>query len=245
MPGTEVSIAAADGSAAAWLFKPAGRGPWPGALMFIDALGVRPAMVEMAERLAQTGYVVLLPNLFYRSGPPQVFAMTDFADEAKRGKLMAVLGAAPIPAVRRDTEAYLSFLAGQKAVSGKIGTFGYCFGGTRAVAAAGAYPGRVNAVAAFHAAQLATDASDSPHLLADQMKGARVYVGYAGIDQSVSPEEEGRLAAALRKAEVDHTIENYPGVRHGFTVSDTPVYDRTSAERAWDRLQRLFQETLH
>jgi carboxymethylenebutenolidase len=213
--------------------------------MFIDALGVRPAMIEMAERLANSGYVVMLPNLLYRSGPPQVFSMGDFADEARRGKLMAVLGAAPLAAVRRDSDAYLSFLAGQPGVSGKIGCFGYCFGGTRAVTAFGAYPGRVNAAAAFHASQLATDAPDSPHLLAEHMKQGRLYVGNAGIDQSVSPEDEGRLAAALRKAEVDHIIENYPGVRHGFTVSDTPVYDRASAERAWDRLLRLFQETLH
>ena len=82
MPGTEVSIAAAEGTAPAWLFKPPGKGPWPAALMFMDALGIRPAMMEMAERLSAGGYVVLLPNLFYRSGPPQAFAMGDFADDA-------------------------------------------------------------------------------------------------------------------------------------------------------------------
>jgi carboxymethylenebutenolidase len=245
MPGTEVSIAAADGNAAAWLFKPAGKGPWPGAVMFIDALGVRPAMMEMAERLAGAGYVVLLPNLFYRSGPIEVFSMGDFANEERRGKLFACIGAASLAAVRRDSESYLKFLADRPEVAGPIGCFGYCFGGTRAVTALGAYPDRVTAAAAFHSAQLATDAPDSPHLLAEQMKGRRVYVGIAGIDQLVSPEEEGRLATALRKAEVDHIIENYPGVRHGFTVSDTPVYDRPAAERAWDRLLRLFQETLH
>ncbi len=78
MAGTEVSVAAADGKAAAWLFKPAGKGPWPGALMFIDALGVRPAMMDIAERLASNGYVALLPNLFYRSGPIEGYSMGDF-----------------------------------------------------------------------------------------------------------------------------------------------------------------------
>jgi carboxymethylenebutenolidase len=245
MPGTEVSIAAADGTAAAWLFKPAGKGPWPGTVMFIDALGVRPAMMDMAERLAGDGYVVLMPNLFYRSGPIEVFSMSDFANEERRGKLFACLGAASFEAVRHDSQSYLTFLGGRPEVSGAIGCFGYCFGGSRAVTALGAYPDRVKAAAAFHASQLATDAPDSPHLLAPNMNHGRLYVGIAGIDQSVSPEEEGRLASALRAAEVDHTIENYPGVRHGFTVSDTPVYDRPAAERAWDRLLRLFKETLH
>jgi carboxymethylenebutenolidase len=245
MPGTEVSIAAADGNAAAWLFKPAGKGPWPGALMFIDALGVRPAMTEMAERLAGDGYVVLMPNLFYRSGPIEVFAMSDFTNEERRAKLFASLGAASFTAVRRDSEAYLKFLTARPEVSGPVGAYGYCFGGSRAITALAAYPDKVKAAAAFHSSQLATDAPDSPHLLADRMKDGRVYVGIAGLDQSVSPEEEGRLAAAFRKAEVDHIIENYPGVRHGFTVADTPVYDRPAAERAWDRLLRLFKETLH
>jgi carboxymethylenebutenolidase len=245
MPVSEVSIAAAEGAAAAWLFKPAGKGPWPAALMFIDALGVRPAMLAMAERLSGEGYVVLLPNLFYRSGPPQAFAMGDFADETRRAKLMAVIGKASIPEVRKDTHAYLEFLAGRPEVKGAIATFGYCFGGSRAMTAFGAYPERVTAAATFHASNLATDAPDSPHLLADKMKRGRVYIGIAGLDQSVPPEEEGRLASALRAAEVDHTIENYPGVRHGFTVADTPVYDRPAAERAWSRLLRLFQETLH
>src|SRR5262249_1835914 len=101
------------------------------------------------------------------------------------------------------------------------------------------------AAAAFHSSQLATDAPDSPHLLAGSMKHGRLYVGIAGLDKSVSPEEEGRLASALRAGEVDHAIENYPGVHHGFTVSDTPVYDKPSAEPAWSRLLTLFQETLH
>src|SRR3954469_16358621 len=110
MPVSEVSIPAADGTAAAWLFTPQGKGRWPSALMFMDALGIRPAMMAMAERLAGEGYAVLLPNLFYRSAPPQAFAMGDFADEARRAKLMAVIGQASIPAVRKDTEAYLAFL---------------------------------------------------------------------------------------------------------------------------------------
>ena len=245
MPGTEVSIAAAEGTAPAWLFKPAGKGPWPAALMFMDALGIRPAMMEMAERLSAEGYVVLLPNLFYRSGPPQAFAMGDFADEGRRAKLMGIIGKASIPAVREDTRAYLEFLGKRPEVKGAIGCVGYCYGGSRAMTALGAYPERVTAAATFHASNLANDAPDSPHLLADKMKRGRVYVGIAGIDQSVTPEEEGRLASALRAAEVDHAIENYPGVRHGFTVSDAPVYDRPAAERAWRRLLGLFQETLH
>jgi carboxymethylenebutenolidase len=157
---------------------------------------------------------------------------------------MKVLGAASFASVRADTAAYLDYLQGQSFIAGKIGCFGYCFGGSRALVALGAYPDRVGAGAAFHSTGLATDAADSPHLLAPEMAGGRVYVGIAGLDQNFGPEEEGRLAAALRKAEVDHAIEYYPRVRHGFTVPDTPAYDRPASERHWRRLTRFLGEAL-
>ncbi len=125
----------------------------------------------------------------------------------------------------------------------RIGTVGYCMGGARALNAAAAYPDRIRAAASFHGGNLASDADDSPHRNAAAIK-ARVYVGVAGVDRSFPPEQSARLAQALREAEVDHAIENYVGMAHGWAVPDHSVFDAVGADRHWKRLLTLFEETL-
>jgi carboxymethylenebutenolidase len=116
-------------------------------------------------------------------------------------------------------------------------------GGGRAIHAAAAYPERIIAAASFHGGNLASEAPDSPHLAAPRLK-ARIHVGVAGVDGSFPPEQSARLAEALRRAEVDHVIENYVGMSHGWTVPDHGVYDAKGAERHWKRLSTFFAETL-
>ena len=103
--------------------------------------------------------------------------------------------------------------------------------------------GRIAAAASFHGGNLASDAPDSPANGATSIK-AKVYVGCAGVDNSFPPEQSARLAGALRSAEVDHILENYVGMRHGWCVPDHGVYDETGAERHWKRLTGFFSETL-
>ena len=116
-------------------------------------------------------------------------------------------------------------------------------GGARALNAAASYPERIVAAASFHSGNLAGDAPDSPAANAGKIK-ARVYIGVAGVDRSFPPEQSARLAQALREAEVDHVIENYVGMEHGWAVPDHRVYDERGAERHWTRLLTFFDETL-
>ena len=116
-------------------------------------------------------------------------------------------------------------------------------GGARAITAAAAFPDRIAAAASFHGGSLASDAADSPHLQVSRIKG-RVYVGSAGVDNSFPPEQSSRLAEALRRAEIDHIIENYVGMSHGWAVPDHKVFDERGAARHWKRLLTLFEETL-
>jgi carboxymethylenebutenolidase len=117
-------------------------------------------------------------------------------------------------------------------------------GGGRAINAAAAHPDRIAAAASFHGGNLASDAADSPRANAASIK-ARVYVGTAGVDRSFPPEQSARLAEAFRTAEIDHVIENYIGMQHGWCVPDHGVYDEAGAERHWRRLTTFFAETLH
>jgi carboxymethylenebutenolidase len=186
---------------------------------------------------------VLVPDLFYRSGAYGPFdAKTAFSEEATRAQLMGLMRANSQPLTAEDGEAFIEALTSEGA-TGALGAVGYCMGGGRAITAAARYPERIKAAASFHGGNLASDAEDSPHTLADRIK-ARVYVGVAGVDDSFPPEQSARLAEAFRTGGVDHIVENYVGMAHGWTVPDHSIYDKDGSERHFKRLLTLFEETL-
>ncbi|MEO7731129.1 MAG: dienelactone hydrolase family protein [Kofleriaceae bacterium] len=237
-----IDIATQDGVCAAYVFRPAGPGPWPAVLFYMDGLGIRPALFDMAGRLSDRGYYVLLPDLYYRSGPyAPMDAKQVFSDPAQRQLLsqnyLAKLGQAN---AMRDTSALLAYLAAQPDVApGKLAAIGYCMGGGLAIAAAANFPDRISAVAAYHPGNLATDAPDSPHLLAPRLE-AKLYIGRASEDPSFPDAMKDRLEAALGAAGVAYTLETYPA-RHGWVPTDTPVHDAAAAERHWETLFALLE----
>jgi carboxymethylenebutenolidase len=242
---SKVEIKTKDGACPSYVSRPPGSGPWPAVLVFMDGIGIRPAMLEIGERLATSGYFVLLPDLFYRSGPYEPMnPHTVFSDPEQRKVLMEKFFARATPAnIMSDTGAFLDYLAAQPDVApGGIGTTGYCMGGLMSLTAAGTFPDKIVAAASYHGGRLATDAPDSPHLLAPKIK-ARVYVAGAIEDQSFPDDMKARLEEALTRAGVDHKIETYPA-KHGWVLRDTPVYDAAAAERHWQTVVALFSATL-
>jgi len=240
----QLKIQTRDGSCPGHVYRPSGSGPWPAVLVFMDGLGIRPAMLEIGEQLASHGYFVLLPDLFYRSGPYEPMNATMFVDPEKRKILMEKFFGPASPAnVMSDTRAFLDFLAAQPdVIPGGIGTTGYCMGGMMSLTAAGTYPDRIVATASYHGGRLATDAPDSPHLLAPKI-ASRVYIAGAIEDASFPDEMKARLEEALTKAGVDHQIETYPA-KHGWVLRDMPVHDAAATERHWKTLLALFEATL-
>jgi carboxymethylenebutenolidase len=197
-------------------------------------------MLEVGERIAAHGYLVLLPDLFYRSGPyAPMNPHTVFSNPDERKVLMEKFFAHATQAnIMSDTRAFLDYLASSADVKpGGVGVTGYCMGGLMAFTATGTYPDRIAVAATYHAGRLATDAPDSPHLLAPKMK-ARVFVAGASEDPSFPDEMKARVEEALTKGGVDHTIETFPA-KHGWVFRDTPVYDAAASER---HFQSLFAE---
>lgn len=238
----EIQISTRDGACRSFVFRPSGRGPgpWPGVLMYMDGIGIRPAVLEVGERLAAAGYVVLLPDLFYRSGPyPPMNAKTVFVDPEQRKTLMEkFIGPASQANVMADTAAFLDYLSAQPDVRrGGVGVVGYCLGGLMALTAAGTYPERIVAAASYHGSRLASDLPTSPHLLAPRMK-ARVYVAGAIEDGAFPDEMKARLEQALTDAGVAHTVETYRA-KHGWVFRDTLSHDPAAAERHWTSLLEL------
>jgi carboxymethylenebutenolidase len=247
MSSTTHTIQTRDGQPRAWLFQPdASPGPWPAVLVYHDGRGIRPAVFEIAERIARGGYVVLLPDLFYRAGAYDAPDGATFAKDPDFRKRWQdkYISTASKANVRSDTEAFLEFLAGRPEVSSlSIGTTGYCMGGGLSLSAAGSFPDRVIAAASYHGGNLATDAPDSPHLLAPKIK-ARLYVAGAVEDASFTDEQKQRLEGALSQANVKHTVETYAGAKHGWVTSDSAVYDAEASERHYQTLLALFDATL-
>ena len=206
----------------------------------MDGLGIRQTLIDMAQRLANAGYLVLLPDVFYRFGPYEPLV----PKEVLQGDLRALIG--PMIATTgnhkaaQDTGAFIDWLDARTDVAGpKIGVVGFCMGGGMALTVAGTYPDRIAAAASFHGGLLATDQPGSPHLLAGQIKG-EIYVAGADNDQSYPLDMAQRLEQALAEAGVRHHLEIYPAAAHGWMKPDFPVYDEAAAERGWQEMLALF-----
>jgi carboxymethylenebutenolidase len=249
---TDVTIPMADGDARAFAFTPdptskeGGEGPWPAAVLVMDAPAIRPAMFEMGERLAQAGYFVVLPDMFWRAGPyPPLDIVKARAGDPEMGALFAKLRASTDVAKQMtDVEGCLDWIAGQpQARPGKVGITGYCMGGGIALRAAGTFPERIAAAASFHGGNQATDAEDSPHLLAPKMK-AKILVAGADEDRGFDEAQCARLDKALKGAGLDAEVSIWKGARHGWVPTDMPVYNKDAAERHWRELVALFDGVL-
>jgi carboxymethylenebutenolidase len=243
MRKTMVDVPTEDGVADTYLVVPDGAGPHPGVLIFMDAFGLRPRLKEMADRIAERGYAVLVPNILYRGGRAPLVDMTALRDPEKRGKafeaLMPLIQGLTTDLLTRDTRTYLDFFAGQDGVDpGPVVVVGYCMGGTNALKAIEAYPDRIKAMASFHGGRLATDQPDSPHLGVGSITG-EAYFGHADNDGSMTKEQIETLEAALDQAGVTYTSEVYEGAPHGFTMSDTAMYNEAGEQRHWVNLFAL------
>jgi carboxymethylenebutenolidase len=212
--------------------------------MYPDAGGVRDTFDEMAAKLADLGYAVLLPDVYYRLGDWEPIDMkTAFSDPEQRKRLMSMIGSITPDTMATDAAAFFDYLVARPEVSGdRFGLTGYCMGGRTAVVVAGRLPDRVAAAASFHGGGLVTDSEDSPHLRAEDIQ-AVVYVAGAENDGSFSAEHAEQLEKALTAAGVDHKIETYPAA-HGYAVPDNPSYDAAAADRHWTAMREFFGANL-
>lgn len=241
----DVEVKTADGVADAALFHPDGKGTWPAVLIWTDIAGLRPVFREMGRRLAAQGYVVLVPNPFYRSVKGVVATPGfDFAKPEDRARVMGYRQAMTNAGVDNDAKAFLAFLDAQPQTNKakKAGVQGYCMGGPLSFRTAAAVPSRVGAVASFHGGGLTTDGPDSPHLLIPGTR-ASYLVAVAQNDDKAQPQSKDILKAAFAKAKRPATVEVYPA-NHGWCVKGNQVYDEASAERAWAVLTKLYKSNL-
>jgi carboxymethylenebutenolidase len=241
----DVNIRTPDGSCDAYFVHPA-KGAHPGVLMWPDIYGLRPAFRQMGRRLAESGYAVLVVNPFYRvQRAPTSPEHADFDDPATRQALMALAGSLNPEKTQTDATALVSWLEGESAVDRKrkLGVMGYCMSGPFTLRTAAAFPERIGAGASFHGGGLVTDKPDSPHLLIPKIRAHFLFAIAANDDQK-QPQAKDILRAAFAQSGVPAEIEVYAGTMHGWCPPDSKVYNHAQAEKAWSRLQVLFDGTL-
>jgi carboxymethylenebutenolidase len=245
MAQRNVNIDTADGTCPAALSIPDGGGPWPAVIMFADAGGMRDTIRQMGERLSGLGYVVLVPDFYYRNGPYEPVDMrTAFQNKESGERIMRMMQGYTADLVVRDAQTFVDYLETlSEKKPGGVGTTGYCMGGRLSLITAANLGGAIAASASFHGGNIAKeDDPDSPHHKAAAIK-ATVYVAGAIEDQSFPEEQKDLLEKSLTEAGVTHTIETYPA-HHGFAVPDNPSYDEAAAERHWKAMENLFGTVL-
>ncbi len=240
-----VEVQTPDGTADCHFVHPSS-GAHPGVLIWPDALGLRPAFEQMARRLAESGYAVLVVNPYYRTEPaPVVPEGASFRDEAVRNKVFPLMRSLTPERTVTDATAFVGFLDSRDAVARdrKMGTTGYCMGGSMTMRTAAAFPDRIGAGASFHGGRLVTDKPDSPHRLVAKMR-AHYLFAIAENDDAKDPDAKTALRAAFDAAGLPAEIEVYAGTLHGWCPPDSAVYDEAQAERAWSRMLSLFETAL-
>lgn len=240
-----VGISTPDGTIDALLTRPDSAESLPGVINLTDGLGFRQAFADQSKRIAERGYVVLTPNIFYRTTKPPVFPFEpDFTSEQTVKRFNELKAPLTPDAIARDASAYVDFLSAQPGVSrGPMGVVGFCFAGQVALRVAAARPDRIGAAASFHGGGLFTDSDQSPHLVLPKVK-ARLYFGHAVNDRGMPPEAIAKLEEALESWGGEFESETYEGALHGWMIPGGRVYQPAQSERGFAKLIELFDETL-
>jgi len=245
MQKEDVKITTPDGLADGFIYAPEGNGPWPSVVYLPDGVGIRPAFHKMAERLAAEGFVVLLPNIYYRTTSGRAFDFKpNFKEDKTRQRFMELSGPLTPDAMERDLLAYMQYLKSRPDVSGAMGIVGYCLTGKMAMLAAAIAPDTIAAAASFHGGKLYTDDANSPHKLLPRIKAPLLF-GHATNDNSMPADVIAKFEAALAEWGGRFDSETYPAA-HGWTVPDDElgVYDEAQAERHYSKLKSFFLENL-
>lgn len=240
-----VSFATPDGTMDAYFVHPADL-PGPAVILWPDIASIRESKRNIARKLAQAGYAVLVVNPYYRDVAGEQFA--DFAAFIADGGFQKVgpwRGKLNAEAIMRDATAIVGWLDQQPAVDTArgIGTQGYCMGGPFTVWSAAAVPGRIKAAASFHGGGLVRpDNPMSPHALLGKVK-ASLLIAVAKDDDAKAPADKTTFAEAAKAAGVSAQVTVYPG-NHGWMVADSPAWDSAAATSGEADLLALYKSAL-
>jgi carboxymethylenebutenolidase len=233
----ELDIATQDGAMNTYTVRPDDGGPLP---------VVREALREICRRIAQSGYYVLLPNLFYRTTREFVLGPTrDHPDaEANIKNMLAMVASIPNEKVAADVGVILDRLPSMAdAKPGKIGLVGYCMSGAFVTVAAAKHPDRIGCFASYYGTRLITDKPDSPHLMLSDIK-AEGYYSFAEHDTYVPLDQVAAFEKLLAAAPFPSLSETEMGTHHGYAFPDRGNLNEAAREKHYARMLALYRRHL-
>ena len=217
------------------LAVPDGQGPWPSVVMVHEIFGIDQSMRAQITRLAQAGYVVLMPDLFSRGGARKCLTATFRALSSGQGQAFD------------DVEAAKAFLLAREDTTEKVGVIGFCMGGGFALLLAN----RDYDASAVNYGMMPKD-------LDAALQGACPIVGSFGAKDKQLPGAAAKLESALTKKNIAHDIKQYPDAGHAFmnpVQAGGPVFgsilrvtgakpNPAAAADAWQRIEKFFAQHL-
>ena len=206
---------------------PSGSGPHPAVVVAFHVAGLDEFDKVMANRLAEEGYVAVVPDLFHRLSP-----------EIMAGPRLGRLGHLSDPDIIVDMNAAVDFLKGQSAVdSERIGVTGFCMGGRVTWLMAATNP-IFKAAAPFYGGGIMDpwgDSTVSPFELSDKITCPMLF-HFGSTDGNPSPGDQVKLDAELTRLGKQHTFHAYSGAGHAFMDFTNPDrFHKESSEAAWPR----------
>jgi carboxymethylenebutenolidase len=214
---------------------PEGKGPWPGVIMVHEVFGIDDNMRAQVQRLTESGYVVMMPNLYSRGGARKCLTATFRALAAGTGQAF------------EDIQAAKELLQARKDVTKKVGVIGFCMGGGFALLLANQGYDAANS----NYGMLPTDMETA-------LAGACPILGNYGAKDAQLKDAKTKLDQTLTKLHVVHDIKMYPEAGHAFMnpkQGGGPFFgtllrvtgakpNPEAAKDAWSRIDSFFGEHL-
>jgi carboxymethylenebutenolidase len=215
---------------------PDGQGAWPAVVMVHEVFGIDDAMRSQITRMAQAGYVVLMPDLFSRGGARKCLTATFKALTNGAGQAFI------------DVEDAKKLLLARPDTTKKVGAIGFCMGGGFAL---------LLASRGYDAS--AVNYGMMPKNVDAALEGACPIVGSFGAKDKQLASATKTLQQVLTKKEIAHDIKEYLDAGHAFMnphQAGGPVFgtllritgakpNPEAAADAWQRIEKFFGEHLH
>jgi carboxymethylenebutenolidase len=216
--------------------EPAGE-PRGAVVVIQEAFGLTDHIEDVAQRLADVGWLAVAPALFHRSGSPVFEYGSDFKD------LLPVFSALNAEGIAADLEATIGYLSGRGVPSERIGVVGFCMGGTVALHAATRYP--LGAAVTFYGGGVAEGRFGLAPLVEQATALQAPWLGlYGDLDKGIPVEHVEALRLAAASAPVDTEVVRYAEADHGFNCDARESYHADSAADAWSRTLAWFDKHL-